>query len=40
MATKDNTGNKRQTNSTKTKSQDGRTNAGKVMSGKYDAKKK
>jgi hypothetical protein len=40
MAKKDNTGNKRQTNSTKTKSLDGRTKAGKVMSGKYDAKKK
>ena len=34
------TGNKRATNSTKKKPLDGRTKAGKVMSGKYDAKKK
>lgn len=33
-------GNKRQTNSTKKKPLDGRTKASKIMSGKYDAKKR
>jgi hypothetical protein len=40
MANKDNTGKSRQTNSTKTGAVDKRTKGGKIMSGKYDSKKK